>query len=84
MFYVYEIIKNHDMRIMDYHNVVEYVADAEYTKENWILEEVEVIKIGKIEIIEGGYFNLRKVNKFGEIFDAIDHVKWKWIEKYNK
>ena len=84
MFYVYEIIYNSNVRIMNHHEVVEYVADAEYTKENWILEEVKVRKIGKIEILEGGFYNLRKVNKFGEVFDAIDRVKWKWVEKYER
>lgn len=80
--FVYEIMLEDWTNIMDYRDIIEYVPDAEYTKENWILEEVDVRIVGEVEIIEGGYFDFSKINSLGNKYFGIKKVKWKWKWKW--
>jgi hypothetical protein len=75
--YVYEI-SDEFPDVIEPIQVVEYVPDAEYTKEYWILNEVKINFVGIIEIIEGGFYSHTMKNKFGNSFDVIDKVKWRW------
>lgn len=72
IFYIYQLNINSDNVIYTPKRVKQYVSDASFTKEHWILNQVNVKKLGSIEIDYSGddYSN--------DVFAGWINIKWHW------
>lgn len=55
------------------------VFDAKITKENWILEPVKLIKVGKIQVNGIKRTEIKRVND--KLTMRVQEFEWDWIEK---
>ena len=71
--YVYKLNITDDKIVYTPRKVKKYVTDASFTKEHWILDQVDVQKLGTIEIDYSGddYYN--------DVFAGWINIKWHWI-----
>lgn len=82
--YVYAIIPDPGMCVVESSKLKWLVPDSVHTREQWILTPVKVERLGQLSVVFDGW----ATTKYNEVackeYRAIEGIHWKWVRKENK